>query len=45
MATYEYNSVVLTGQKSPARLSALFVTASFFDVMKFLRSRAARSAR
>ncbi len=34
MATYEYNSVVLTGQKAPARLSALFVTASFFDVMK-----------
>jgi putative ABC transport system permease protein len=34
MATYEYNSVVLTGQKSPARLSALFVTASFFDVLK-----------
>ena len=34
MATYEYNSVVLTGQKAPARLSALFVTASFFDVLK-----------
>jgi putative ABC transport system permease protein len=34
MATYEYNSVVLTGQKSPARLSTLFVTASFFDVLK-----------
>jgi len=34
MATYEYNSVVLTGQKAPVRLSALFVTASFFDVMK-----------
>ena len=34
MATYEYSSVVLTGQKSPARLSALFVTASFFDVLK-----------
>ena len=34
MATYEYNSVVLTGQKTPARLSALFVTASFFDVLK-----------
>ena len=34
MATYEYNSVVLTGQKSPARLSALFVTASFFGVLK-----------
>jgi putative ABC transport system permease protein len=34
MATYEYSSVVLTGQKAPARLSALFVTASFFDVLK-----------
>ena len=34
MATYEYNSVVLTGQKSPARLTALFVTANFFDVLK-----------
>ncbi|HEY2363900.1 MAG TPA: ABC transporter permease [Candidatus Angelobacter sp.] len=34
MATYEYSSVVLTGQKAPARLSTLFVTASFFDVMK-----------
>jgi putative ABC transport system permease protein len=34
MATYEYNSVVLTGQKAPARLSTLFVTASFFDVLK-----------
>ena len=34
MATYEYTSVVLTGQKAPARLSALFVTASFFDVLK-----------
>ena len=34
MATYEYSSVVLTGQKSPARLSTLFVTASFFDVLK-----------
>ena len=34
MATYEYNSVVLTGQKEPARLSAMFVTASFFDVLK-----------
>jgi putative ABC transport system permease protein len=34
MATYEYNSVVLTGQKAPVRLSALFVTAGFFDVWK-----------
>jgi putative ABC transport system permease protein len=34
MATYEYNSVVLTGQKAPARLSARFVTASFFDVLR-----------
>jgi predicted permease len=34
IATYEYSSVVLTGQKSPARLSTLFVTASFFDVLK-----------
>lgn len=34
MATYEYSSVVLTGQKVPARLSTLFVTASFFDVLK-----------
>jgi putative ABC transport system permease protein len=34
MATYEYSSVVLTGQKSSARLSTLFVTASFFDVLK-----------
>src|SRR5438270_244071 len=34
MATYEYNSVVLTGQKAPARLGTLFVTASFFDVLK-----------
>jgi len=34
LATYEYNSVVLTGQRAPARLSALFVTASFFDVLK-----------
>jgi putative ABC transport system permease protein len=34
MATYEYNSVVLTGQKSPARLSTFFVTAGFFDVLK-----------
>ncbi len=34
MATYEYSSVVLTGQKAPARLSTLFVTASFFDVLK-----------
>jgi putative ABC transport system permease protein len=33
MATYEYSSVVLTGQKTPARLSTLFVTASFFDVL------------
>ncbi|HXO39518.1 MAG TPA: ABC transporter permease [Candidatus Acidoferrum sp.] len=34
MTTYEYNSVVLTGQKAPERLSALFVTASFFNVLK-----------
>jgi putative ABC transport system permease protein len=34
MATYENNNLVLTGQKSPARLSALFVTANFFDVLK-----------
>jgi putative ABC transport system permease protein len=34
MATYENNDLVLTGQKAPARLSALFVTASFFDVLK-----------
>jgi putative ABC transport system permease protein len=33
MATYEYSSVVLTGQKTPPRLSTLFVTASFFDVL------------
>ena len=34
MATYDYNSVVLTGQNVPARLSALFVSAGFFDVLK-----------
>jgi predicted permease len=34
MATYEYSSVVMTGQKSPARLSTLFVTASFFEVLR-----------
>jgi putative ABC transport system permease protein len=34
MATYEYNSVVLTGQKAPARLSSLSVTANFFEVLK-----------
>jgi putative ABC transport system permease protein len=34
MATYEYSSMVLTGQKDPARLGVLFVTASFFDVLK-----------
>jgi putative ABC transport system permease protein len=34
IATYENNNLVLTGQKAPARLSALFVTANFFDVLK-----------
>jgi putative ABC transport system permease protein len=34
MATYSSSSVILTGQKVPARLSASFVTASFFDVLK-----------
>jgi len=34
MATYENNNLVLTGQKAPARLGALFVTASFFDVLR-----------
>src|SRR6476619_2623051 len=34
MSTYENNNLVLTGQKAPARLGALFVTASFFDVLK-----------
>jgi len=34
MATYDYNAVVLTGQKSPVRLSSLFVSAGFFDVFQ-----------
>jgi putative ABC transport system permease protein len=41
MATYDYTSVVLTGQKAPVRLSANFVTAGFFDVFQIspLRGR------
>jgi putative ABC transport system permease protein len=34
MATYEYSSLVLTGQKAPARLFGLFVTDRFFDVFR-----------
>ncbi|HEY6308072.1 MAG TPA: ABC transporter permease [Candidatus Angelobacter sp.] len=33
IATYDFNSMVLTGQKTPRRLGALFVTAEFFDVL------------
>jgi putative ABC transport system permease protein len=32
IATYSYNPVVLTGQKTPQRLNAEFVSAGFFDV-------------
>src|SRR5258707_1611780 len=32
MATYDYNPVVLTGQKTPRRINSEFVSASFFDV-------------
>jgi len=34
MSTYDFSSAVLTGQKVPARLGIVFVTAAFFDVMK-----------
>ncbi|MBZ5505360.1 MAG: ABC transporter permease [Acidobacteriia bacterium] len=34
MATYEYNSLVLRGQKTPVRLYSLSVTDRFFDVLK-----------
>jgi putative ABC transport system permease protein len=33
IATYDFNSMVLAGQKTPRRLGALFVTADFFDVL------------
>ncbi|HUK91975.1 MAG TPA: ABC transporter permease, partial [Blastocatellia bacterium] len=34
MATYDTTSLVLTGQKAPARLGAIMVSASFFDVFQ-----------
>src|SRR5258708_1123529 len=33
-STYDYENVVLTGQKEPKRLATLFVTAGFFDVFE-----------
>ncbi|HEY6329765.1 MAG TPA: ABC transporter permease, partial [Blastocatellia bacterium] len=33
MATYDYSSVVLTGQEAPARLGTIFVSAGFFDLL------------
>jgi predicted permease len=33
LATYDYNSLVLTGQKVPARMFGVFVSAGFFDVL------------
>jgi putative ABC transport system permease protein len=34
MSTYNFSSSVLTGQKTPARFSTIFVTAGFFEVFK-----------
>lgn len=34
MATYDYNSVVLTGRQTPERVAASFVSAGFFDVLR-----------
>jgi putative ABC transport system permease protein len=34
MSTYDFNSMVLTGQKTPARLSTIFVSSGFFEVFK-----------
>jgi putative ABC transport system permease protein len=34
IATYDYNSVVLTGLKEPVRIAAQFVSASFFNVFQ-----------
>ncbi len=33
-STYDYENVVLTGQKEPSRLATLFVTAGFFEVFE-----------
>ncbi len=33
IATYDFNSMVLTGQPTPRRLGSLFVSGEFFDVM------------
>ena len=34
MSTYNFDSAVLTGQKTPVRLGVVLVTSAFFDVMK-----------
>src|SRR5437660_1480288 len=34
MATYSFSDVVLAGQKTPVRISAVFVSAGFFEVFQ-----------
>jgi putative ABC transport system permease protein len=45
IATYDYNPVVLSGLKTPQRLSAQFVSAGFFDVFRIspIKGRTFRS--